>query len=52
MTNEEQVKESLEGVIVPAGKRSIVGFNLVRNVTISDNKVVVTLASTGLITGA
>ena len=52
MVNEEQVRTSLEGVLVPAIKRSIVGLNLVRDVTISDSKVSVTLANTGLIIGA
>lgn len=52
MITKEQVKESLEAVLVPAVKRSIVGLNLVREVTISDGKVNITLASTGLIPGA
>jgi ATP-binding protein involved in chromosome partitioning len=52
MITEEQVKESLETVLVPAVKRSIVGMNLVRAVTISDEKVNIALASTGLIPGA
>ena len=52
MASEEQVRESLETVLVPAVKRSIVGMNLVREVTTSDKKVNVTLASTGLIPGA
>ena len=52
MTTEEQVIKSLETVPVPAAKRSIVGLNLVREVTISDGKVNITLASTGLIPGA
>jgi len=52
MITEEQVRESLEAVLVPAVKRSIVGLNLVREVTTSDKKVNVTLASTGLIPGA
>ena len=52
MVTEEQVRESLETVLVPAVKRSIVGMNLVREVTTSDKKVNVTLASTGLILGA
>jgi len=38
--------------LVPAAKRSIVGLNLVRGVTISDGKVNIALASTGLIPGA
>jgi len=52
MVTEEQVRESLETVLVPAVKRSIVGMNLVREVTTSDKTVNVTLASTGLIPGA
>ncbi|MFC2056248.1 iron-sulfur cluster assembly protein, partial [Chloroflexota bacterium] len=52
MVNEGQIKETLEGVLVPAVKRSIVGLNMVREVTISDKMVKVTLASTGLIVGA
>ena len=52
MTTEEQVQESLETVLVPAVKRSVVGMNLVREITTSDRKVKVTLASTGLIPGA
>jgi Mrp family chromosome partitioning ATPase len=52
MATEEQVRRSLEAVLVPAVKRSIVGMNLVREVTTFDKKVNVTLASTGLIPGA
>jgi len=52
MLTEEQIKESMEGVLVPAVKRSIVGLNMVREVAISDKRVKVTLASTGLIIGA
>jgi Mrp family chromosome partitioning ATPase len=52
MPTKEQVLEKLEAVLVPAVKRSIVGLNLVREVTISDKKVDITLASTGLIPGA
>jgi Mrp family chromosome partitioning ATPase len=52
MPTKEQVIESLEAVLVPAAKRSIVGLNLVREITISNGKVDVALASTGLISGA
>lgn len=52
MVSEEQIKQSLEAVLVPAVKRSIIGMNLVRKVIISDKKVNVTLASTGLIPGS
>jgi hydrogenase maturation protease len=52
MLTEEQVREGMEAVLVPAARRSVVGLNLVRNVTISDGKVNIVLASTGLIPGA
>jgi len=52
MITENQIKQSLEAVLVPAAKRSIVGLNMVREISISDGKVDVTLASTGLIPGA
>ncbi len=52
MPTKEQVIKSLESVLVPATKRSIVGMNLVRDITISDGKINVALASTGLIPGA
>jgi len=52
MIAKEQIIQSLEAVLVPAAKRSIVGLNMVREVTISDGKVGITLASTGLIPGA
>ncbi len=52
MPTKEQVMESLEAVLVPAVGRSIVGMNLVREVTTSDKKVNITLASTGLVEGA
>ncbi len=52
MANEQQVMESLESIVVPAVKRSIVGMNLVRKITTSDKKVTIALASTGLVPGA
>ena len=52
MITEDQIKQSLEAVLVPAAKRSIVGLNMVREISISDGKVDITLASTGLIPGA
>jgi Mrp family chromosome partitioning ATPase len=48
----EQVAESLNSVLVPATKRSISGMNLVRDITISEGKINIALASTGLIPGA
>jgi len=53
MITEEQVRESLEGVLVPGVKRSIAGLNLVREVTFLLNRgVKVTLASAALSSGA
>ncbi len=52
MATEEQIRESLEAVLVPAVKRSIVGLNLVRQIALFDKKVKVVLASTGLVIGA
>ena len=52
MPTKEQVIESLETVLVPAAKRSIVGLNMVREINISDGKIGIILASTGLIPGA
>jgi Mrp family chromosome partitioning ATPase len=52
MIDEEHVKQSLETVLVPGVKRSIVGLNMVREINISGEKVAVTLASTGLVPGA
>ena len=52
MVTEEQIEQILESVMVPAAKRSIVGLNMVREINVSDGKVDITLASTGLIPGA
>lgn len=52
MINKEQIKETLDRVLVPDVKRSITDLNMVREVTISDKVVKVTLASTGLIAEA
>ncbi len=52
MITEERIKQSLEAVLVPGPKRSVVGLNMVREINISDGKVGITLASTGLIPGA
>ncbi len=48
MVIEEQVRESLNEVLVPGVMRSVVGLNLVRGVTVSDRKAKITLASTAL----
>ena len=48
MPTEEQVRESLDGVLVPGVMRSLLKLNLVRQVAISDDKVDITLASAAL----
>jgi len=52
MVTEEQIRESLNGVLVPDIKRSLEGLNLVREVTVSDQGVKITLASAALSGGA
>ena len=48
MIAEEEVRESLSEVLVPGVKRSLVMMNLVREVSITDDKVSITLASSAL----
>jgi len=45
MFSEEQVKQALDKVLVPGAMRSLVQLNLVRNVEVSDSKVILSLAS-------
>ena len=52
MPTKEEIVTSLEAVQVPAVKRSIVNMNLVREISTSNSKVSIKLASTGLIPGA
>ena len=52
MVTEEQIRESLNEVLVPGIKRSLEGLNLVREVTVSAQEVKITLASTALSGGA
>ena len=52
MVTEEQVRESLDKVLVPGLMRSLAGLNLVRQIAISDQEVNITLASTTLGTEA
>jgi len=52
MITEEQVRESLDEILVPGVKRSLMMLNLVRQVVVSDQKVIVTLASSALSDGA
>jgi len=48
MPTEDQVRKSLEQVLVPGVMRSLVKLNLIRQVTISDENVNISLASTAL----
>jgi len=51
MVTEEQVRESLKQVLVPVVTRSVVMLNLVREVSVSDQRVNITLASAALSAG-
>jgi Mrp family chromosome partitioning ATPase len=48
MITEEQIRDSVGKVLVPGAMRSLVKLNLVRQVTISDEKVIISLASAAL----
>jgi len=48
MPTEEQIRESLEEILIPGTTGSLMKFNLVRQVAISDGKVNVSLASAAL----
>jgi Mrp family chromosome partitioning ATPase len=52
MATEEQVRGSLDGVLIPGAMRSLVRMNLLRGVAVSGHKVKVSLASTALHAGA
>jgi hydrogenase maturation protease len=51
-TTKERVLQRLQTVLVPAARRSIVGLNMIRNVTVNNGRVEIKIASTGLIQGA
>lgn len=48
MTTEEQIRQSLEDILVPGAMRSLIKLNLVRNIAVSDGKATISLASTAL----
>ena len=48
MTVEEQIKESLKGVLVPGVNRSLEGLNLIRETVVSSSQANVTLSSAAL----
>jgi len=51
MPTQEEVLKNLETALVPGVMRSLVKMNLVRNVSVTDDKVDVTLASAALASG-
>jgi len=52
MPTEEQIRESLEAVLVPGAMRSLVKLNLVHQIAISDRKVSISLDAAALNQGA
>jgi Mrp family chromosome partitioning ATPase len=48
VTTEEQIRESLEDVLVPGAMRSLTKLNLVRSISVADAKASISLASTAL----
>ena len=48
MATEEEIRESLDGVLVPGAMRSLVKLNLVRDVAIANGKASITLSSAAL----
>lgn len=52
MITEEQIRESLNEVLVPGVMRSVESLNLVREVTVADQRTRITLASAALSSGA
>ena len=47
-TIEEQIRESLKGVLVPGANRSLEGLKLIREITVSNSQANITLASAAL----
>ena len=52
MPTEKQIRDNLEEVLVPGAMRSLSKLNLVRNITISNERVSITLGSAALNQGA
>jgi len=48
VTIEQQIRENLNGVLVPGANRSLNGLNLIREITVSNGKASITLASAAL----
>jgi len=52
MPTQEEVMKNLETVLVPGAMRSLVKMNLVRDISVADGKIDITLASAALAEGA
>jgi len=52
MPTEEEIRESLEAVLVPGVMRSLARLNLIRQIAVSDQKVNISLAAAALNQGA
>jgi len=48
LTAEEQITEKIDEVLVPGAMRSLTKLNLIRNISVSDGKASISLASTAL----
>ena len=48
MATEEQIRQSLDEILVPGAMRSLVKLNLVRDIAVSDEKASITLATTAV----
>ena len=48
MITEEELRQSLDKILVPGAMRSLIGLNLVRHISILDKNVQITLSSTAL----
>jgi hydrogenase maturation protease len=48
MTTEDQIRQSMEQVLTPGVKRSVAGLNLIRDISISDRRASISLASAAL----
>ena len=52
MPSEEEIQEALKEILVPGIARSLTGLNLIREIKVNNDRMKVTLASTGLNTDA
>ncbi|MFC1846180.1 P-loop NTPase [Chloroflexota bacterium] len=48
MLTEDQVRDSLKEILVPSVQRSIDGLNMIRNISVADSNINISLSSAGL----